>query len=1370
VRGDRSLVERFFSQGLVRVLCCTATLAWGVNLPAHTVIIKGTQLYNAEKGGFVELGMLDVMQIFGRAGRPQFDSSGEGIIITAYDQLAHYLRMVTHQLPIESEMIAEMPNHLNAEIILGTVSNMNEAIRWLDYTYLARRMVKNPMHYGIDHAELESDPQLATRKRKLVEQSLRLLDESQMVSFDPKSGNLYTTNVGRTASHYYLHYESVKMYNEKMKSTLKWEEMFEILASSKEFERMKVRDEELTELEKICRSGCLYPIKNMHTTVGKANVLLQSYITGTELRTQTLCSDLYFISASAGRICRALFELSLKRNQATLAFKLLKLCKMFDRRIWYVEHPLRQFKQIKPQFIKKMEDLKKHASVSRLIDMSAQDIGVLIRHNEAGKIIKRCLLQIPYLDVAVTVQPLTNKLLRMQVTITPDFQWNDAVHGSAEAWWIWVCDTESDTLYYQEYFVLHKKEKDHEHNLMFTIPIREPLPSQYILQVVSDRWIGSESDQPVTFKHLLLPEKETVYTKLLDLRPMPKRALYNPAAESMYRWKHMNPMQTQVFHTLYHEDCNVLLGAPTGSGKTFTAEMSMLRLFAMHPDAKVVYIAPLKALARERIKEWRDSDLSFRAVLGKKILELTGDSSPEPRLLREADVLITTPEKWDGVTRDWRERDYVRKVGLVIIDEIHLLGCDRGPILEVIVSRMRYISTQTERQVRIVGLSTALSNAGDLGEWLGIVEGRGLFNFPSSVRPVPLEIHLSGHDGKHFCPRMAKMTKPTYAAITTHSPDKPVLVFVASRRQTRITALDLISYAANDDSAKRWCRMNDMELEKVQSSVRDQHLRHMLAFGIGMHHAGLNADDRNIVEGLFVDLKIQVLVCTSTLAWGVNFPCHLVVVKGTEYFDGKLMRYVDFPITDVLQMVGRAGRPQFDDSGVACVLVHAPKKLFYQQFLYSPFPVESSLKEVLHDHINAEIVGGTITCLQDAVEYLTWTFFYRRLLLNPSYYDLHDVSAEGILSYLTDLLTAVLIDLEDAGCIELDDADVSPLFLGEIASYYYISHKTVAVFADKMARQNGMAQVLDVLCSVAEFSEMPVRHNEDKENEILAKGVHFPFAASTAWDSPHVKTNLLLQAFVGRLPLPSSDYNTDTKSVLDQAGRVLSAMVDVSAEARWLRQTLCIIELRQCLCQARWTAEDALRNLPGVNDALLTRLRNLGVRDVAAAIQRRDAVVKAAKQGGGGGGGVVGKLTAVLDRLPNMQLKCTVAAAVVVAGASCVINARVMRRSAKKNASRKVHAPKWSKPLTEGWFLVVADDVDDHLYAVQRVSSKSDHSRVGVEFTAPDTPGPHTLTVYLKSTEYIGLDKEQRIVIDVREAGPDDVFDDDDDDDAKCQA
>jgi hypothetical protein len=289
---------------------------------------------------------------------------------------------------------------------------------------------------------------------------------------------------------------------------------------------------------------------------------------------------------------------------------------------------------------------------------------------------------------------------------------------------------------------------------------------------------------------------------------------------------------------------------------------------------------------------------------------------------------------------------------------------------------------------------------------------------------------------------MATMNKPAYAAIQTHSPTKPTLVFVSSRRQTRLTALDLIAYAAADERPQAFLRMDDSELDQILPLVKDASLRHTLQFGVCLHHAGLAEDDRALVERLFVDGKVQVLVATSTLAWGVNTPAHLVVVKGTEFFDAKVGRYVDYPITDVLQMMGRAGRPQYDQHGVAVIMasfcfvpsllsplifcgcnsvlraypyslfflrcavrpnyiayssagstqpnpnirslnpkqVHEPKKSFYKKFLYEPFPVESSLPSQLADYMNAEVVGGAVTSRQQAINLLTWTFFIRRLL------------------------------------------------------------------------------------------------------------------------------------------------------------------------------------------------------------------------------------------------------------------------------------------------------------------------------------------------------------------------------------------------------
>jgi antiviral helicase SLH1 len=138
----------------------------------------------------------------------------------------------------------------------------------------------------------------------------------------------------------------------------------------------------------------------------------------------------------------------------------------------------------------------------------------------------------------------------------------------------------------------------------------------------------------------------------------------------------------------------------------------------------VVYIAPMKALVRERVKDW---GTHLTRQMGLKLVELTGDNTPDTRTIRDADIIITTPEKWDGISRSWQTRGYVRQVSLVIIDEIHLLGGDRGPILEIIVSRMNYIAAQSKNSVRLVGMSTACANATDLGNWLGVKEG--LFNF-----------------------------------------------------------------------------------------------------------------------------------------------------------------------------------------------------------------------------------------------------------------------------------------------------------------------------------------------------------------------------------------------------------------------------------------------------------------------------------------------------------------------------------------------------------------------------------------------------------------------------------------------------------------
>jgi antiviral helicase SLH1 len=147
-----------------------------------------------------------------------------------------------------------------------------------------------------------------------------------------------------------------------------------------------------------------------------------------------------------------------------------------------------------------------------------------------------------------------------------------------------------------------------------------------------------------------------VYTDLLNLQPLPISALKNPALEAIYgeRFQFFNPMQTQIFHCLYHTNANVLLGSPTGSGKTIACELAMWWAFREKPGSKVVYIAPMKALVRERVKDW---GARLTKQMGLKLVELTGDNTPDTRTIRDADIIITTPEKWDGISRSvWRPK------------------------------------------------------------------------------------------------------------------------------------------------------------------------------------------------------------------------------------------------------------------------------------------------------------------------------------------------------------------------------------------------------------------------------------------------------------------------------------------------------------------------------------------------------------------------------------------------------------------------------------------------------------------------------------------------------------------------------------------
>ncbi|CAK46557.1 hypothetical protein CBS115989_2758 [Aspergillus niger] len=1304
-RSDRNLMERLFSEGLIKVLCCTATLAWGVNLPAAAVVIKGTQLYNPQEGKFVDLGILDVLQIFGRAGRPQFQDTGIGFICTTHDKLHHYISAVTSQQPIESRFSSRLVDNLNAEISLGTVTSVPEAVQWLGYSYLFVRMKREPRNYGIDFAELRDDPMLVQRRRQLVIQAAIVLQKSQMIIYNEKTEELRAKDVGRIASQYYVLQTSVEIFNNLMRPRASEADVLRMISMSGEFDNIQARESESKELNRLRDEAIQTEVEGGNDSPhAKTNILLQSYISRARVEDFALVSDTGYVAQNAARICRSLFMIALNRRWGYQCQVLLSLCKAIEKQMWPFDHPFHQFDLPQP-ILRNLDDKLPTSSIESMRDMETAEIGQLVHNQKMGKTLAKLLDNFPTLGVEAEIAPLNRDVLRIRLSLYPEFIWNDRHHGASESYWIWVENSETSEIYHHEYFILSRKKLNDEHELNFTIPLSDPLPSQIYVRAISDRWLGAETVHPVSFQHLIRPDTESVYTDLLNLQPLPISALKNPILEELYgqRFQFFNPMQTQIFHMLYHTPANVLLGSPTGSGKTVAAELAMWWAFREKPGSKVVYIAPMKALVRERVQDWKKR---LTAPMGLKLVELTGDNTPDTRTIRDADIIITTPEKWDGISRSWQTRDYVRKVSLVIIDEIHLLGGDRGPILEIIVSRMNYIASQSKGSVRLMGMSTACANATDLANWLGVKEG--LYNFRHSVRPVPLEIYIDGFpEQRGFCPLMQSMNRPTFLAIKNHSPEKPVIVFVASRRQTRLTAKDLINYCGMEDNPRRFVRMSEEDLQLNLARVKDEALREALSFGIGLHHAGLVESDRQLAEELFGNNKIQILVATSTLAWGVNLPAHLVVVKGTQFFDAKIEGYRDMDLTDVLQMLGRAGRPQFDTSGIARIFTQDAKKAFYKHFLHTGFPVESTLHKVLDNHLGAEVSAGTITTKQDALDYLTWTFFFRRLHKNPSYYGLeisaeehNTMAAQAIAQdFMIELVDKSLGELAESSCVVLDSAtgDVDPTPFGKIMSYYYLSHKTIRYLMSHAKPNPTFHDVLSWMCSATEFDELPVRHNEDLINAELARNL--PLSVESMcdlplWD-PHVKAFLLLQAYMSRIDLPISDYVGDQTSVLDQGIRIIQASIDVMAELGYLHACHMFMSLLQCIKSARWPEDAPLSILPGIDpvekkSALPTSLTAL----VSLPFKATEALTKKLS--------LPAQFAKAASNLPNISLS-------IPTISPNGLTVTLTRKNAPRDRDYRIYAPRFPKPQTEGFFMLVysgasSDGKNGELLALKRVS------------------------------------------------------------------
>lgn len=387
----------------------------------------------------------------------------------------------------------------------------------------------------------------------------------------------------------------------------------------------------------------------------------------------------------------------------------------------------------------------------------------------------------------------------------------------------------------------------------------------------------------------------------------------------------LHPPQAEAMPAVFSER-NTIVAIPTASGKSLVAYLGILhRLLVTHPGSRAIYIVPLKALASEKHTELVELAKAVGLSVGLGIGEATG----ERRLIDECDILVCTSEKLDSLMRTRSDR--MANVSIVVADEFHLLNdSSRGPTLEINLTRLRHLRPDAQ----IIALSATVGNAPDLAAWLDAAL------ITSDWRPVALEystlydLHLEPRKlqtnaesgGELRVPRklLGPTSHPTWAVLNDVADQEgQVLIFVSTRRSAVSEAKRLSERfrrrLVKEDQA-RLDRLTALatSLEGADQTTLGETLRTCVSGGVAFHHAGLTHGQRGAIESAFKQGDLVGIVATPTLAAGVNLPARRVLVRDVKRFDDGASR--PMPVMEVRQMLGRAGRPRYDDFGEAWVL------------------------------------------------------------------------------------------------------------------------------------------------------------------------------------------------------------------------------------------------------------------------------------------------------------------------------------------------------------------------------------------------------------------------------------------------------------------
>ncbi|KAL8241724.1 hypothetical protein R6Q59_012026 [Mikania micrantha] len=697
---------------------------------------------------------------------------------------------------------------------------------------------------------------------------------------------------------------------------------------------------------------------------------------------------------------------------------------------------------------------------------------------------------------------------------------------------------------------------------------------------------------------------------------------------STFSFRYFNSLQSECFSACFHSDINMVISAPTGSGKTVLFELCILRLLSkfisqdgkfIHTKGtlKTIYISPSKALVQEKLRSWNQKLGSW----GINCLELTGDNeSYNIKNIQEADIVLTTPEKFDSVTR-FGVKDgglgFFSDISLVLIDEVHLLNDPRGAALEAVVSRIKMIGRSPQMEtsplahVRFLAVSATIPNIDDLAEWL-MVPIQGIKRFGEEMRPVKLTTKVFGYTpAKNDFLFEKRLQNYVFDHLMQYSSRKSALVFCSTRKGAQEATQLLSQTAMTHGYSNPFIKSRDQQerLREASLSCGDKQLQAYILYGVGYHNGGLSLKDRSLIEGLFLNGDLQVLCTTNTLAHGINLPAHTVIIKSTQYYNKEKGIYTEYDRSMILQMCGRAGRPPFDDTGMVIIMTRRETVHLYENLLGGCEVVESQLLSCVTEHLAAEIVQLTVPDITRAIEWMKCSYLYVRMKKNPQNYAIKKgISGTHIEKHMQEVCVQKVNELSDYQMIWTDEDGfiLKPLESARLMTKYYLKFDTMKHIM-KAPSNCSIEEALRIVCRAEEISWIQLRRNEKKLLNDINNDKDGRLRFHILGDKGKIKKRI--QTREEKLFILANDCLTgdplahdlsltqDMNSVCTNGCRIAKCMKEYFIYRKNYKGTLNSILLAKSLHQKLW--EDSpylLKQLPGIGMVTAKALQSMGVK------------------------------------------------------------------------------------------------------------------------------------------------------------------------------